>query len=136
MKIESNQITFSMDEKEDFITLDKLEVGQSVYLKAVGNNARWRDGLHISEDVITKVGRKYFEVGDGRKPLKFHIDDLTQETGGYIADWKLYFSKQDILDEEEFEKLKCDIRMKFDSYGKLNMSLDQLRRIKTIIDEQ
>ena len=64
----------------------------------------------IREDVITKIGRKYFEVGDGYKPLKFHIDGLKEETGGYIADWELYFTKQDILDEEEFERLAWDIK--------------------------
>lgn len=111
----------------------KLEVGQTVYLKPFGNNVRYNK--EIKEDVITKVKRKYFQVGEGYRPLKFIIEDMKQETGGYLAEWKIYFSKQEILDEEEFEKLSREIKNKFDGYGKVDLTLDQLRRIKAIISE-
>lgn len=112
-----------------------MQVGDKVYLKAVGNLARHRKEVFIKEAEISKVGRKYFEVGEGHKPLKFHIEDSKQETGGYIADWELYFSEQEILDEEEFKKLSWEIKSKFDTYGKVQLTLDQLRRIKAIITE-
>ncbi|MBX4152277.1 beta barrel domain-containing protein [Paenibacillus lautus] len=112
-----------------------MNVGDKVFLKAVGNNARGRKEVLIREDVITKIGRKYFEVGSGYKPLKFHIEGLQQETGGYIADWELYFTKQDILDEDEFQRLAWDIKTRFGGYGKVNLTLDQLRRIDAIIKE-
>ncbi|TVY10004.1 hypothetical protein FPZ49_10995 [Paenibacillus cremeus] len=113
----------------------KVQVGDKVYLKAVGNNARGRKEVYIREDIISKVGRKYFEVGDGLRPLKFRIEDKQQKMGGYIADWQLYFSKQEILDEEEVSKLQWEIRKVFDTLGKIDLTLDQLRRIKTIISE-
>ena len=75
--------------------------------------------------------RKYFEV-DG---VKFKMENKEQETGGYTADWKLYFSKQEILDEQEFQKLERDIRSKFNAFGKLDLTLDQLKRINEIINE-
>ncbi|MFB5759023.1 beta barrel domain-containing protein [Paenibacillus medicaginis] len=112
-----------------------MQVGETVYLKAVGNNARHRKEVYIKEDVITKVGRKYFEVGADHRPLKFQIDGLKQETGGYTADWKLYFSMQEILDEEEFQRISREIENIFRSYDKVKLTLDQLRRIKTIIYE-
>lgn len=113
----------------------KLKVGMTVYLKAVGNNARRNKEVHIVEETVVKVGRKYFQVGDGHRPWKFLIEDLTQETGGYVADWELYFSRQDILDEEEARKLCSSIQTAFIGYGKPKQSLDQLRRIKAILDE-
>jgi hypothetical protein len=113
----------------------KLEVGQQVFLKAVGNNARGRKEVFIREETISKVGRKYFEVGNGYRPLKFHIEDLSQEMGGYIADWTLYLSKQDILDEDESNDLHSDIRTAFSGYGKSKYTLEQLRKIKAIVDE-
>lgn len=113
-----------------------MKIGDKVYLKAVGNIARGRKEVFIKEDIITKIGRKYFEVGNGLRPLKFHIEGLQQEVGGYSADWELYFSKQEIIDEEEFEKLVWEIKMKFSSYSKVNLTLDQLRRINAIIKEE
>ncbi|MEC4565390.1 hypothetical protein L8C07_05485 [Paenibacillus sp. CMAA1739] len=109
-----------------------MNIGDKVYLKAVGNMAvKYKDQLLIKETKITKVGRKYFEV-DG---VKFKMENKEQETGGYTADWKLYFSKQEILDEQEFQKLESDIRSKFNAFGKLDLTLDQLKRINEIINE-
>jgi CRISPR/Cas system Type II protein with McrA/HNH and RuvC-like nuclease domain len=115
--------------------MENIEVGKAVFLKAVGNNARGRKEVFIREDVITKVGRKYFEVGEGRSLLKFFIESKKQESGEYIADWKLYFSRQEILDEGECEQLFWDIKSEFGGYGKPKFTLDQLRRIKEIISE-
>ncbi|MFO1442872.1 hypothetical protein KDN24_06540 [Bacillus sp. Bva_UNVM-123] len=88
---------------------------------------------------MLKVGRKYFFVGsegaiNQRWMTKFNIEDLRQVTE-YSDDWELYFSEQEILNDEEIEKLSKDIRLKFGSYGKLGLTLDQLRRIKQIISE-
>ncbi|WP_243208153.1 MULTISPECIES: PolC-type DNA polymerase III N-terminal domain-containing protein [unclassified Paenibacillus] len=112
-----------------------MNIGDKVYLKAVGNMARGRKEPLIKESEITRIGRKYFEVQLGTKPIKFNIESYRQENGGYSADWKLYFSIQEILDEQEFEKLEKGIKSKFDTFGKLDLTLDQLRRINEIISE-
>jgi hypothetical protein len=111
-----------------------MQVGDKVYLKAVNNLARGRKEVYIREEEVIKIGRKYFEVGIGTRGIKFHIENNTQVTD-YAADWELYFSKQEILDEEEFRKLSWEIKSKFETYGKVNLTLDQLRRIKEIISE-
>lgn len=41
-----------------------MNVGDTVYLKAVGNNARNDKEVRIKEYKITKIGRKFFEVND------------------------------------------------------------------------
>ena len=108
----------------------KYPVGTKVYLKPVGNRAR--DSEEIRECEINKIGNKYFEVGT----LKFYIENCQQVTD-YMANWELYFFIQDIADEEECKKLGKDIRKVFDSYGKVSLSLDTLRKIsKLIIDDK
>lgn len=82
-----------------------MKIGDKAYLKAVGNMARGRKEMLIKESEITKIGRKYFEVGGGSKPIKFFIENSKQENGGYAANWELYHSKQEIFDEEEFKEL-------------------------------
>lgn len=115
--------------------VDKSMVGQTVYLKSDGNNARY--GVKIKECKITKVGRKYYEVGEENSKyfnVKFKIEGNDQVTE-YSADWKLYFSQQEILDEEEYNATMSLLRSKFDRWGVKEFTLDQLRRIKAIIVE-
>jgi hypothetical protein len=113
-----------------------MNVGDKVFLKAVGNNARGRKEVLIEEYQIVKIGRKYFEVSKENSSwtIKFHIDGKRQVTD-YTPDWSLYFSKQEILDEQEVSKLTGSIKKVFDTYGKVNLTLDQLRRINEIINE-
>jgi hypothetical protein len=117
---------------------DKLSIGLKVYLKPVNNAARYGNN-EIKELVIKKIGKKYFFVGGENQDnerfwTKFDIEEL-REVSNYSPDWKLYFSKQEILDEQESDKLTSEIRNKFGSYGRLDLTLDQLRRIKEIINE-
>lgn len=117
--------------------MSELAIGETVYLKSVGNNARYDKEVRIVEFVVKKVGRKYFEVGepDDNNPrhfIKFNVEDMCQTTI-YAADWQLYLSKQEILDEEEARKLTREIRDVFDRYGKVDLTLEQLRKIKAII---
>lgn len=112
--------------------MNKIEVGTKLYLKPVNNMARYGK-VEIKEVEVTKVGRKYFEV-DGFSRTKFAIEGLKQFTK-YSPDWEVYFSKQDILDETEHENLTGEIKSVFKPYGKIDLTLDQLRRIKEIITE-
>lgn len=114
-----------------------MKTGDKVFLKAVGNKARNRKETYVEEYVVGKIGKKYFEVNNasnGNHSIKFRLDGLRQHTD-YEPDWALYFSMQEILDEEESERLNRKIREKF-SYGKIDLTLDQLRRISQIINEQ
>ena len=110
----------------------KLEVGQKVFLKSVGNAARY--GEKIREEVISKIGRKYFWVGkegetNERFMTKFNVEDLRQVTD-YSADWVVYFSKQEILDEKESNELTREIRSKFDTWGKIDLTTGSIKKDK------
>ena len=113
----------------------KPEVGQKVFLKPINNAVR--DSTEVKEEIILKVGRKYFEVWDGENEwsaTKFHLDSLRQVTD-YSPDYQLYFSKQELLDEQEANDLTKSIRRTFGNYGETKLTLDQLRRIHTITQE-
>lgn len=114
----------------------KLEVGMTVFLEPFGNNSR----KEIGEYTVKTVGRKYFEVWRDEKEvstIKFHLKDLRQVTN-YTPTWLLYFSKQEILDKNEYDKLFFEIREAFQSmiFKTRNFSLEQLREIKSIIERK
>lgn len=54
----------------------------------------------------------------------------------YSPDYKLHFSMQEIKDEKEFQKLHDEIRNQFSVYNKLDVTLAQLREIKSILDNK
>jgi hypothetical protein len=112
-----------------------VQVGESVFLKAIGNNAR-RGRERVEEWKIKKIGRKYFDVWiEGREfsTIQFHIEDHKQKMD--YPDWELYWSMQDIEDEKEKNQILVKLSTMFGSYGKPKLTLDQLRRIQEIISE-
>lgn len=116
----------------------ELKLGQKAFLKPINNAARYGN-KEIKEVEIVKIGRKYFFVGkegetNERLMTKFNIEDRKQ-TSNYSPDWQFYFSKQEILDEEEEKELTSKIKRKFDTWEKTGLSLDQLKRIHSIINE-
>ncbi|WP_339193965.1 hypothetical protein MKY95_19370 [Paenibacillus sp. FSL P4-0176] len=114
-----------------------MKTGDTVYLKAVGNRARNHKSPEIAEYVIDKIGRKYFDVRSVKNKntiITFEIVTKRQRTN-YEPDWKLYFSKQEILDEEETKRITSNLRERFGRYGTVDLTLDQLRRIEQIINE-
>lgn len=111
-----------------------MQVGDKVYLNPYGNKAGYGN-KEIREYEIKKIGRKYFEVWKDKSEIsiiKFHLDNFRQVTN-YTPDWRLYFSKQEILDEQEYNQLLEEVTEVFRHYGKPNLSLEQLRKIKDII---
>lgn len=108
-------------------------VGQKVWLAGVVRHVH----KGLKEQVVVKVGRKYFEVGDhmnDSRTIKFHLDTLRQviDSSPWYA---LYFNEQDYHDEQERYRLQSEIRRAFDHFRSLDFTLDQLRRIHAIIRE-
>lgn len=111
----------------------ELRIGQTVYIEPVGNAAR--NGKDIIETKISKIGTKYIETERFGDIIKFNISDgKEKDTGyGYGYDYILHLTKQEIEDENERQELLGDLH--YDWY-RFNLTLDQLRRIKAIIDER
>ena len=105
--------------------------GQIVYLKPGVNEAR--HNAAIREGIVKIVGRKYITVSIERDEYKFHIDTLREVTS-YTPSYYLYESKQQIVDEAEYTRLSQSIRKTIEYCSKQDLSLEQLRQIKAIIE--
>ena len=66
---------------------------------------------------------------------KYDLETLRQVTETNYEN-KVYLKLQDILDEKEHQKLSDEIKRAFNGFGKLQYSLEQLRKIAEIVNRQ
>jgi len=101
-----------------------MQVGQQVWVY----EGSYRKSK-IKEAVVTKVGKKYFEVDKFRG--RFFIESLLEDAGQYTATSRVYLSLKDYEDEREISYLAGKLR----DFNFKGLSLEQLRQInKTIQD--
>lgn len=100
-----------------------MQVGQKVWVY----EARYRVA-GLTEALITKVGKKYFEVDAVRG--KFYLEDLRFVTE-YSSNCRVYLSKQEYEDGREINYLAG----KFRDFQFKTLSLEQLRQINQIIQD-
>jgi len=111
----------------------KLKVGQKVWMRYNGFDSR--RSIEIKEGLVTKVGRRYFEVNNNDYTGgRFEIDTMIESGETNYRD-KAYLSKDEIENEIEFGKLSSEITAVFKTYSKLPLSIEQLRAIKEIISQ-
>jgi hypothetical protein len=89
---------------------------------------------------IVKIGRKYIEVDMGcYLNEKFDIErDYEQKVNAGSPNYKIYLSKEEIIDEIKADKIYQYIRDKyFNGYGRNanKFTLNQLERIINIVNE-
>ena len=118
--------------------MKNLKVGQILYKLNIGNAARNRKQTLMPVEVI-KIGRKYVTVSELDKKDRSYLHDVANIENGrekteYSANFILYESEQEWEDKKESEVLLRKFRDIFGSYGKNNISLDQLRKINVIIE--
>lgn len=130
-----------MDRKLD------LKVGQEVVVKIIeGSNASRRENMSLDNidswcfnGEVTKVGRKYITVKfNNWQEYQFDIEfDYRNKYTAGGADYQLYLSKQEVVNEKESNNLYKYIQTEFNGYSgnKGKFTLDQLRRIMDIINE-
>lgn len=111
--------------------LSAVVVGQKVW---VNPSSLWRSRREPFEATVSKVGRKYFELMECPRE-KYDLETLRQVTETNYEN-KVYLKLQDILDEKEHQKLSDEIKRAFNGYGKLQYSLEQLRKIAEIVGLQ
>ena len=110
------------------IVLPAVFVDQVLYREKTG---RYSDG-EITEHIIMKVGRKYFEATDLRG--KINIDSLMYESKMYSQDnCRLYRTRQEILDKNEIINLYGKIQQLFSHYSNRKFTLNDLRKVAEIV---
>lgn len=104
----------------------KIQVGQVVYLK----KSRIRQS-QVIEAKITSVGRKYFTVEQGFFKTRLFIDGMCEVNCSGLP-WNAYLSMKEVEEEDERKSLGSFLCYTAE-YSRL--SLDQMRRIKAILEE-
>lgn len=119
-----------------------LKVGQKVYVKPVGNSARYiKDNIldNIKESEVEKIGKKYFYLKEfSREKFGFEYADsnICSSISDYSANFEVYLSKQDIMDDIERNKIIYELKQFFYYYGQSKyLTLEQLRKIKEITNK-
>ena len=109
--------------------------GETLWLLNVGNMAR-RQVQTLTPCIVTKVGSKYFEVEGERLhgTNQFYIGTWCEKTN-YQADWAIYESEQEWMDERENGVLIQLIRDSFSIFNQKRFTLPTLRKIAEIIKE-
>lgn len=105
-----------------------MKVGDEIYVEQL----RSPNGLNKTK--ISKIGRKYFELDNYH--CKFCLDTLYHYDKEYSSMYKCWKSIEE-YDKELLRVENYDFVWRFfrDYQGK-KLSLDQLERIKTIIEEK
>jgi hypothetical protein len=111
------------------IMKNKLTVGQKLWLSLYRKNRK----EELKEVTVATVSNKYFTIEE--MPWdKFAVDGLYHVTPNGAKETRCFLSKQDYEDREEADKIHRFLSNYFD-YRETNLTIDQLRRIKAIIEE-
>jgi hypothetical protein len=117
--------------KTDSVSLTPV-VGMTVYYKPLFT--RNGDDTELKETKITKVGKKYIEIeGQGRCTGRFHKDSLTEDSGEYIPQYKLYLTKEQYEIEVETNLIRKELVGCFQWHSKIELSIEKLREILSIV---
>lgn len=112
----------------------KPNVGQILYSLNVNNAAR-NTKQELTPVTVTKVGRKYFTCTfRGGWQVDYHISGWHEKTE-YINDSLLYESEQEYQDDVERDNLLILLRATFYNTRTPDLSLEALRRIRQIVEE-
>lgn len=123
-----------------------FKVGQTIWVELTGNASRGKTAEQcIEEWEITSVGRKYIKAGrnsDGTIwgettfGYRENYGRFVQKTN-YSIGYIIYETKEEIERKFEKSKLLNEIESFFRDWSKpKNLSIEQLKRIKEILDEK
>ena len=115
--------------------MEKLTLGQEIFLKLVGNAARRYNNTGLIETKISKIGKKHFYV-EYSNHIKFDIKDLS-EVSNYSADYEVYLSKKEFEDETKSKIIYDNIKKYFSGFSvNESLTLEKLIAIEKIINEK
>ena len=108
----------------------KIQVGQKLWL--VPAHYYSKDSREPQEEIVSKVGRKYFELQEQPK-RKYSIETLQEEIDSSYKG-QCYLSLQEILEKREREALINKVKQIFGSYGNpKEITLEQMRKIAEVL---
>lgn len=106
-----------------------FKIGQTVYLRPVGNALRGTDGA-IREGIVETVGKKYLTLKEyHRMKFGYYDSDKIRDVSNYSANFILYTSLQEIEDE----KLNAELSRKVQNY---RFTFEELKKIDELFFKQ
>jgi len=109
----------------------KLEVGQKLYSYSFD-----KEGNRIQkEHIITKLGKKFLEVG--QYSGRYFVQNLKNEEFNprYNPEY-LFVSELAFLEWQELKESMEVIKKRFSGWGVTDLTLNQARKIKSILEEK
>jgi hypothetical protein len=110
---------------------NKIKVGQEVCFVDVSVG---RGQKTVSMQPVVRVGKKYFYLKPSHWEIKIDIETLREENNSNYKSY-CFMTMQDYLDNQEEGNLSDYIASFYRNLRRPKLSLDQLRRIKAIMDE-
>ena len=123
------------------MTLKDFKQGQTAYslIREINIAIKYR----IEECVVISVGRKYVKASSKEAlgyPREFYLDDITDEYLHENKDWgcnyMLFLTKEALDNYIEKENLREWLNNAMSRSKVLSYSLDQLRAIKAILEDE
>ena len=110
----------------------KPTIGQTLYSLNVGDAARNTPQV-LTPLKVTKVGSKYFTLGEGWREAQFHLSSW-RENSDYTSDHRIYETEQSYKDEKEEGEISNRIYKAFE-YGRntQEIPLSKLREIDQML---
>lgn len=116
----------------------RQEIAQAMHCIETGNAPRRGIAQALTPVKVVSVGRKYFtcrpDGGSEYQDVKFHLKTWRQVTE-YSANYAIYESEQDWLDEKEAARIKSVISGVFGIWSNKDIPLSELRKIHSILVE-
>lgn len=112
---------------------EKYKIGMIVYGEPYGNYAR--RSKEIVEFKVIKVSNKYAELQRTEWNSTEKCNMTTSRIGDLNQGYIIYGSLKDLEDKAKSENLKFKIRKYFDWSNTQKLTLEQLERINSIIEE-
>ena len=108
----------------------KIEKGQEVLVIGIGNNARYNRPIY--KGVVTKIGRKWFEVETGNyvgEREKFSLENGKCDGRNYTPEWQVFLSEEDFEKEIKTPELRNELsrRVYRLNYEQLNYILNYIK---------
>lgn len=107
-----------------------IKLNQEVIVVGIGNNARYNTPIY--KGVVSKIGRKWFEVSTGNyvgEREKFSLENGKCDGKGYMSEWQVFESQEQYL-----EVLKKPTRRIEVEKAIKNLSYKQLTEVLNFIE--
>ena len=109
-----------------------IKVNQEVFLVGVGNNARY--STPKQKAIVTKIGRKWFQIDTGNyigEREKFSLEDGRCDGKGYSPDWRVFETEEDYKESLGYHPLLLKVE------GELrNLTYKELEAVLRFINKQ